>query len=450
MANFLKFQHYEILIGLIFSSCGVGVKNLETRVDLGGKNLPKGSDSTSSDEEDETSGISSDDQNTPATPSPTTLASPTSDIQGPSDSTTRIQTFTEKLDAWIKPNFEIPQEEIVEICDTVKPILLGEPTLLQIAGPTIIVGDLHSNIWALDCVIREFLRQSAESPINILFLGDYVDRGDKVPGGPNGVKVTTLIFKLKTLFPDKVFLLRGNHEDVSKNSFYGFWQECRKKYDSTDNLSCLYKNVTWERKVVNLDFLENYLLSGQAENATGGSPGVVVFRTINSVFDCLSLAAIISCESFNIFCVHGGIAPKEKDSQVAMNISQISAIAKPIILQKESDQLICNLLWSDPPDVELGENPFWNFTPNYRGNDVVVYNKNVVTEFLNEHNLTHIIRGHGHPIKGYEILFNDKLITLLSSPDIFDSTSNLGFYAVVDKEDLGLKEIFYRGQSFLP
>ena len=49
---------------------------------------------------------------------------------------------------------------------------------------------------------------------NLLFLGDYVDRGEY------GLEVVALLVSLKLLFRDKVTLLRGDHEIMEVNREY--------------------------------------------------------------------------------------------------------------------------------------------------------------------------------------------------------------------------------------
>jgi hypothetical protein len=60
----------------------------------------------------------------------------------------------------------------------------------------------------------------------MLFLGDYVDRGWY------GAEVIYTIMRLKIANPERVILVRGNHEDASLNSRYGFEKELHTKFKS--------------------------------------------------------------------------------------------------------------------------------------------------------------------------------------------------------------------------
>ena len=95
-----------------------------------------------------------------------------------------------------------------------------------------------------------------------LFLGDYVDRG------AHSLETVCLLMALKVKFPDKIHLLRGNHEDKWINNAFGFAEECSSRL--------------------------------------GEEPADVdsVFNKINDLFDWLPLAAVIDDR---IVCLHGGI-----------------------------------------------------------------------------------------------------------------------------------------------
>ena len=69
--------------------------------------------------------------------------------------------------------------------------------------------------------------EKAGSPenTNYLFLGDYVDRGIY------GTEVMLLLLSLKINFPQKIVLLRGNHESRSMTENFTFRQEVIDRYD---------------------------------------------------------------------------------------------------------------------------------------------------------------------------------------------------------------------------
>ena len=55
-------------------------------------------------------------------------------------------------------------------------------------------------------------------------MGDYVDRGY------HGVECISLLLALKVRNPDRITILRGNHECRQITQIYGFYDECLKKF----------------------------------------------------------------------------------------------------------------------------------------------------------------------------------------------------------------------------
>jgi len=76
-------------------------------------------------------------------------------------------------------------------------------------GEAIIVGDLHGDLKSLVHILDDsnFLgKMKNRDNILLIFLGDYGDRGSHSP------EVYYVVLKLKEMFPERIILMRGNHE----------------------------------------------------------------------------------------------------------------------------------------------------------------------------------------------------------------------------------------------
>lgn len=243
-----------------------------------------------------------------------------------------------------------------------KKIFSNEPNVLKIDNPIYLYGDIHGQFQDL---IR-FLKTTELPPKStLLFMGDYVDRGN------NSIEVVALIFAMKILYPNNVFVLRGNHECSNVNMSYGFYQECKSRFNNV---------------------LEN------------DNP----YYTINNALMSLPLAAVIGGK---VFCVHGGLSPELKF---------LSDIDKLDRFQKIPDSgLLADLLWSDPKSTER------DWVENERGISYY-YNEKAIDKFLMDNNLELICRAHQMVVNGYNFFNNNRLVTIFSAPNYCGSCGNDG------------------------
>ena len=200
--------------------------------------------------------------------------------------------------------------------------------LVELEAPLHVCGDIHGQYYDL---LRIFEHCGYPGEYSYLFLGDYVDRGKQ------SLETVCLLLCYKIKYPEKVTLLRGNHESSVTNRIYGFYDECKRRYN------------------------------------------VRIWRSFTELFNWLPVAAIIDEK---ILCMHGGLSPELK------NIQNIQDITRPTDIPDTG--LLCDLLWSDP-DKDVLE-----YEENDRGVSVIfgekIANKfkvDVVSfGFMNNHKIT--------------------------------------------------------------
>ncbi|KAJ3580541.1 hypothetical protein NPX13_g20 [Xylaria arbuscula] len=121
------------------------------------------------------------------------------------------------------------------------------------------------------------------------------------------------------------------------------------------------------------------------------------WNAITDVFNCLPFAAIIDDK---IFVVHGGLSPD------LTSMEQIRGIVRPIHSLSD-DHLLSHLLSTNPNNKITGWSKdtlgSWQFGPD------------VVSRFLQKHNLDLICRSHERVIGGYEFFAERQLVTVYSA-----------------------------------
>ncbi|KUK13211.1 MAG: serine/threonine protein phosphatase [Synergistetes bacterium] len=95
----------------------------------------------------------------------------------------------------------------------------GKLVVIPPRGNLFVVGDIHGEADSLQEILDFIFDRFDREKDHILFLGDYVDRGNE------GLEVFEELFELRKNLGRRLILLRGNHEDLNMNRFYGFLSE---------------------------------------------------------------------------------------------------------------------------------------------------------------------------------------------------------------------------------
>ena len=129
-------------------------------------------------------------------------------------------------------------------------------------------GDLHGDAHSLLAFLESMQKKGYTGPDNGFKITDpnvlYIFHGDYVDRGIYGVEVLYMLMQLKLQNPDRVYLIRGNHEDPLITAFYGFYREFNAKFADipAEKRDACYKKIT---TFYNMLPLALYLGSGDDE-----------------------------------------------------------------------------------------------------------------------------------------------------------------------------------------
>jgi len=270
------------------------------------------------------------------------------------------------VDSWLETAKQckyLPESDLKKLCEIVRELLLEESNVQPVPSPVTICGDIHGQFHDL----LELFKTGGDPPAtNYIFMGDFVDRGYY------SLETFTWLMVLKAKYPEKITLLRGNHESRQITQVYGFYDECQQKYGNAN-----------------------------------------AWKYCTQVFDYLTIAALVDGR---ILCVHGGLSPEVR------TLDQIRTIPRNQEIPHEG--AFCDLMWSDPEEIET-----WQASPRGAG---WLFGHKVTHEFAQINNLVLICRAHQLVQEGYKYMFDKMLATVWSAPNYCYRCGNVASILVLD------------------
>jgi serine/threonine-protein phosphatase 2A catalytic subunit len=183
----------------------------------------------------------------------------------------------------------------------------------------------------------------------------------------------SLLVSLKVRYPDRVHILRGNHESRQITQVYGFYDECVRKYGS-------------------------------------GS----VWKMFTDLFDYLPLTALVDN---SLFCLHGGLSPAIDSLDHIRQLDRVQEVPH--------EGPMCDLLWSDP-DERRG----WGISPRGAG---YTFGQDISEMFNQRNGLQLVCRAHQLVMEGYNWSHQTNVVTIFSAPNYCYRCGNLASIMEVDE-----------------
>jgi diadenosine tetraphosphatase ApaH/serine/threonine PP2A family protein phosphatase len=290
---------------------------------------------------------------------------------------------------------------------------------------------------------------------NLLTMSPHINLGDFVDRGFYSLESFLLLLCLKVRYPDRMTLIRGNHESRQITTVYGFYDECLRKYGSanvwryccdvfdylalgaivlgaSNNLPSPTpdldnQDLDIECEVLNADggLMSRHSranrvgfvgrkLNGEDREVDGSLDGKgpspsgkgASKSTGNKTGPPGSGASGSSGGSIGnpagaVLCVHGGLSPL------------IDTVDKIRLLDRKQEVphegAMCDLLWSDPDEIDG-----WGLSPRGAG---FLFGADIVKVFNHKNDLSLIARAHQLVMEGFKEMFDSSIVTVWSAPN---------------------------------
>lgn len=284
---------------------------------------------------------------------------------------------------------------------------------LLLPGATVtLLGDIHGDIvplmTTLDILKKRGLFSEAFELKNshyLIFLGDYTDRG------PCCIEVMYTLFRLKSANPENVYLLRGNHEDMSINEYSGtFGKELKNKL----NLTCVAERQQYIYNLYELLPIALYIGTPNNDYVALCHGGLEIGFEPAPLLNAHSTKTFMYLGTLNRTKALASLQTQNNDLKLFLDTSQDNC---DNIVPKTPREL--HFLWNDFHDkLETSSNfhrgTGWN------------YGELLTTAVLKRDTIHALIRGHNHKTtfkdRGVHCSYNGLVTTLISVRKIKHTT----------------------------
>ena len=243
---------------------------------------------------------------------------------------------------------DVSTDDIWQLSGMIQDHYRESPNVLELPTDKIIfVGDLHGELQCLRSIQKLIKKYDNH---RFVFLGDYADRG------PEQIETFNLAMALTLANPERVIMLRGNHESDSIAVKYGFYSEVTRVY-SFD-----------------------------------------VFKHYSRVFEVLPIAVF---RKSSLFACHGGVPE---------GVSSIAEIQGKNRRNPDfPDDVLFQMVWNDPKEND------YTFRPSMRGKRARYFGKAAFTHFMDTIDAQIMFRAHEVFPEGYRTFFDNKLVSVFSA-----------------------------------